>query len=295
MTRRSNFIQTFLCDQNTLGREGLAHILQGTRYRVVNSVEKPADLDDAAIARGGDMLLLVQFGETCEDEFRRLWRLKASNPSLKTVILADCFNRQHLGMTIMAGADGYLLKSITGEALLKSLELVFLGESVFSTGLLPAACRLEADQNSPPLDEHLDRLFAEPRMPPRDETPDEFEPRRLAMMPEPPIGGAVRPLSERERQILRCIVHGASNKHIARQFSITEATVKVHMKAILRKIRVRNRTQAAVWAMNNDMFVDSAAFAEESGPLVSPHLARAAHERAKGRADLKDAAAAGSA
>jgi two-component system nitrate/nitrite response regulator NarL len=58
-------------------------------------------------------------------------------------------------------------------------------------------------------------------------------------------------LSERETQILDSIVHGYSNKLIARKCGITEATVKVHMKSILRKIQVVNRTQAAVWAMEN--------------------------------------------
>ena len=58
-------------------------------------------------------------------------------------------------------------------------------------------------------------------------------------------------LSFRENSILRCIVEGASNKVIARQIDITEATVKVLVKAILRKIRVNNRTQAAIWAMKH--------------------------------------------
>jgi two-component system nitrate/nitrite response regulator NarL len=58
-------------------------------------------------------------------------------------------------------------------------------------------------------------------------------------------------LSEREEQILRDLVKGLSNKIIARKLDIAEATVKVHMKSILRKIRVANRTQAAIWALEN--------------------------------------------
>jgi two-component system nitrate/nitrite response regulator NarL len=59
------------------------------------------------------------------------------------------------------------------------------------------------------------------------------------------------PLSTREVAILECLMHGDSNKLIARKFQIAEATVKVHIKAILRKIRAANRTQAAIWAMNH--------------------------------------------
>src|SRR3984957_5932984 len=58
-------------------------------------------------------------------------------------------------------------------------------------------------------------------------------------------------LSEREAQILDGLVKGHANKVIARTCDITEATVKVHMKSILRKIRVDNRTQAAIWPMAN--------------------------------------------
>ena len=61
-------------------------------------------------------------------------------------------------------------------------------------------------------------------------------------------------LSEREEQILKALVRGYSNKMIGRIHSISEATVKLHMKAILRKIRVANRTQAAIWALRNAYF-----------------------------------------
>jgi two-component system, NarL family, nitrate/nitrite response regulator NarL len=58
-------------------------------------------------------------------------------------------------------------------------------------------------------------------------------------------------LSERDVQILDGLVKGYPNKVIARRCAITEATIKVHMKSILRKIRIDNRTQAAIWAIEN--------------------------------------------
>ena len=61
-------------------------------------------------------------------------------------------------------------------------------------------------------------------------------------------GKLVRTLSAREISILRCLVRGLSNKEIARELEIAETTVKVHVKAVLRKIQVKNRTQAAIWA-----------------------------------------------
>ena len=58
-------------------------------------------------------------------------------------------------------------------------------------------------------------------------------------------------LSKREIEILRCLLGGQSNKAIARNLSITELTVKMHFKNVMRKIRAQNRTQAAVWAIQH--------------------------------------------
>ena len=58
-------------------------------------------------------------------------------------------------------------------------------------------------------------------------------------------------LSPREKEMLSHLVAGQSNKLIARDLGITEATVKVHLKSVLRKIKVENRTQAAIWALEN--------------------------------------------
>src|SRR5690606_10624372 len=60
-----------------------------------------------------------------------------------------------------------------------------------------------------------------------------------------------RNLTERERQILQCLLNGYSNKLIARALDITEGTVKVHLKGLMKKIDANNRTQAALWARNN--------------------------------------------
>jgi len=81
----------------------------------------------------------------------------------------------------------------------------------------------------------------------------------LAQSPSSPgstnVGG--RTLSNREIEILTRLTSGHGNKQIANELGITEATVKVHLKSLLRKIGAVNRTQAAIWAMNNGMAGDS--------------------------------------
>jgi two-component system nitrate/nitrite response regulator NarL len=121
-----------------------------------------------------------------------------------------------------AGADGYLFEQISSDALIKSLDLVMLGMTV-----LPAALMRVVGE------EH--EMVDNPAVPGAQTDVPTFE----------------RKLSHQEMGILLCLMQGKPNKIIARQFNITEATVKAHIKAILRKICVRNRTQAAVWAHNH--------------------------------------------
>jgi two-component system nitrate/nitrite response regulator NarL len=86
-------------------------------------------------------------------------------------------------------------------------------------------------------------------------------------------GAWVPELSTREKCILRCLIFGDSNKVVARKMDIAEATVKVHIKAILRKIRAQNRTQAAIWAMNNASWVRTS---EDGVDGIAGELARSA-------------------
>jgi len=77
------------------------------------------------------------------------------------------------------------------------------------------------------------------------------QPVAIARGSDLPTTAATPALSERERQIIDGLIKGQSNKTIARACGITEATVKVHMKAILRKVPCCNRTQVAIWALGN--------------------------------------------
>ena len=80
-----------------------------------------------------------------------------------------------------------------------------------------------------------------------------------------------RPLSGREVDILHWITQGDSNKQIARRFDIRDTTVKVHVKAILRKIGARNRTEAATWVLRHGL-PDPAPVREPNGGLPASHV-----------------------
>lgn len=137
--------------------------------------------------------------------------MRRLRPQTHVVVLASELRPDHLMRTIQAGADGFLLEDISGEELGQSLRRVAAGERVFPT---------------------VFSEFSEAK-------PAEEMPMRR------------RSLSAREIDILRHLLRGNSNKAIANQLNISEATVKVHVKALLRKIPASNRTQAAMWAVQN--------------------------------------------
>lgn len=147
----------------------------------------------------------------------------AQEPDARIVILADHYELEPLADALRLSVNGYLSKSISSQALIKALELVALGEGIFPSSVL-------AQLGS-------SREVAAPLLL---EAPEHGPMRQWASV-----------LSDRETQILRGLVEGQSNKTIARAFDIMEATVKVHVKAILRKIGVQNRTQAAIWALGH--------------------------------------------
>jgi two-component system nitrate/nitrite response regulator NarL len=144
-----------------------------------------------------------------------LGEVKLSQPGARVVVLAEHAELSHLVDAFSAGADGYLLKSISTDALVESLRLVALGEKVFP-GIVTNYLSMLGATNG------------------HDRT-------RVGEIP----------LSQRELDIIRHLADGHSNKTIANELSITEATVKVHLKTVLRKIGVSNRTQVAIWAVQH--------------------------------------------
>ena len=200
--------RTILIEANRLFRQGLKHLLADTRFAVEAEFSTTEQAVDGAVASG-----LVIVGEGGD-----LQQLRSAYPEARIVVLASDFAVDALRDAMNAGADGYLMKDVSPEALLQSLELVMMGEKVFPTNL--AAMLFDMNVIAP---QH-----------------------------------SVRGLSPREQEILQALVTGSSNKLIAIKLGITEATVKVHLKTLLRKIDVNNRTQAAIWAMNNGFTAEGA-------------------------------------
>lgn len=230
--RRRQLYETILIGKNILIREGIARILHTANFRIVLSISS-ADALPGELQTDQVLFLIIHNGAIFDVALDQIRFVSANYPHARIAIVSDHYCPDELVSAYRAGANGYFVDVHSCDAFIKSIELVMMGEAVFPQAFLSFALDGIVERETPPAeDEHGIVLTTE---------------------------GPVAPhLSPREKAILSCLVEGNSNKSIARRIDIAEATVKVHVKAILRKIRVQNRTQAAIWGMNNGSLVLSA-------------------------------------
>ena len=215
-------IPTVLMCGNSLVREGIKHLLSGTCFRVQE--DAALDAESFLSVPDAEVILFVAEATRSPSEIAEIIRgLKAQCEVARIVLLANSLEGNFIMLAYQSGAAGVLHTAAAPEVLIKSLELIMLGERVF-----PAAAILSAVKGMAPLPQEDQHGTTEARIDSR-------------------LLGKSR-LSYREQEILCLLMEGASNKAIARKLNVAETTVKVHVKAILRKIGAQNRTQAAIWA-----------------------------------------------
>jgi two-component system, NarL family, nitrate/nitrite response regulator NarL len=226
---------------------------------VVESIKEAEDIKHLK-SRGDtkpcpDMLIicLVQGGE---DVVSRVAEIKAFEPTARIVFVAPKLDLHVMSACFAAGASGYLLDRISGDALRESLKLVTAGEKVFPSELVSLFPMLtsnvgsSATSSGDALREGPKLLTAGQKVFPSEVTsPFPMLTSKVASPETSNFEPSESDLSRREIEILRCLTDGQSNKVIAKNLDIAEATVKVHIKHILRKAHVVNRTQAALWGV----------------------------------------------
>ena len=216
-------VEILLIDANKLFREGLKRLLDNSSFTISAEADS---LQEGIVNMETGMqpkVALVEF-DAGNDDVTLLHQMRERFPDMKLVVLAATTrNIHHLARCFEAGADAYLLKNISPDALKQSLKLVLLGEKVFPTRLAALLVSGQVDTHKPAT-----------------------------------ASADLEGLSEREVQILRCLLNGHPNKVIAKKLNITEATVKVHLKGVLKKISAANRTQAAIWALHNGLSAENA-------------------------------------
>ena len=216
-----------------LWREAIASFLKGTPYKVVTIVGRPTELTDHDVAKEGRALAIVGIdsGSGSRGQAAESVRLLRSlMPDGKIVLVGETSRPVDLQSVLALAPDGYILNLSSRDLLLKSLELIFMDQQIFMLGRPTAALP----------DGRHDTQFSGGAV--GSHSGSSHELRKMNHQ-----------LSHRERQVLICLAHGESNKGIARVCHISDATVKVHLKAILRKTNAQNRTQAAIWAIEHGL------------------------------------------
>ena len=214
-------------DDHTLFCRGLTALLaRDTRFQVVGDAADAGQAQRRARDLQPDVILLDNHlpGVKGVDAIPAL---RQAAPAARILLLTVSEDENDLAAALRNGASGYLLKTMDGDALASAILHAMQGGSIVAqemTSKLVAAYRSAAAASSP--------------------------------SGSAPPGAATTPLSSlspRELEILRGIATGASNKEIARNLSIAETTVKIHVQHILRKLDVTSRVHAAVVATENGL------------------------------------------
>jgi two-component system nitrate/nitrite response regulator NarL len=214
-------VRVLLAGGSCLLQESVIRLLDGSAFSVDGCV---ADIEDAirVVEEDGgafDLLIVQLLGFSDVRFFDRLARLRQRARHCRIVLLAwPEKDVSFLAGCVEAGADAYLESSLTQEGFRRSLDRVVAGTRIFPSRIQHAS-RWETGV--------ADESAADP--------------------------GPGAALSRREIEILRHLANGEPNKVIAKALDITEATVKVHVKGILRKTGAPNRTSAAIWAIQNGL------------------------------------------
>ena len=222
-------------------------------YRVVCDVASTVDIGDATIFEEPKLVILsAQSDDTALIEAvgaRRLW------PDSKIILLYENASPADFQKLLTSDLNGWISWFVSPETLISTLDLIVTRDLRLMVG---ANANNPVIQPVPPYEPRPSEIKRQSNGAERDDISVSIgaaksptigfgtsNQQRLPQLPGYPR------LTVREVQILDGLVRGHSNRMIARTCDVTEATVKVHMKSILRKIRVKNRTQAAVWAMAN--------------------------------------------
>ena len=207
-------IKVLIADDHTVVRKGIRALLETEPGITV--VGEAADGEDAihkALALKPDVILMDLVMPKL-DGVQAIKELREKLPEIKVLVLTSFAEDRRIVAAIEAGALGYLLKDSSPEDLVRAIREVHRGESSLH----------------PKVAQQLIKKLRRPA-----EEPEREE------------------LTARERKVLAFIARGLSNREIARELSISEPTVRTHVSNILRKLGLKSRTQAALYALKEGL------------------------------------------
>ncbi|MDP3786059.1 MAG: response regulator transcription factor [Candidatus Omnitrophota bacterium] len=213
----SDAIRVFLCDDHTLFRQGMRKLLELERdIQIVGEAGNGREMLDMLKKTGPDIIMMdINMPEV--DGIAATYKIKKILPRANVVILTVYEDEPHIFEAIKAGAMGYLLKDISIEEVIEAIRKVYKGEALLQPMIAAKVLKEFAMLDKRKIKEG-DRFYND--------------------------------LTEREKEILRLIALGGSNKEIAQKLGISEKTVKNHISSIFQTLHVNNRTQAALYLLS---------------------------------------------
>jgi DNA-binding NarL/FixJ family response regulator len=216
-------INLFIVDDHPVFRQGLRDVLEtDSRLHVIGEASTGEDAIDLTASLKPDVILMdINLPDIMGLQVTR--KIKSYLPETKVIVITGYDDVEQVYHAVRAGASAYCAKDIAPEALIDVIYSVYQGYYVIGEK------KMDHDEVHRWLEEKVGRISG----PIIADTEDSFV-----------------PLSPREMEILEHVTHGKSNKEIAYELGISHQTVKNHMTAILRKLHVDDRTQAAVYALS---------------------------------------------
>ena len=210
-------IKVIIIDDHTLFREGLQRLLVRHDIDVISSVSNGDEGLNSILKHNPDIVLLdLRMPNVSGIEV--LKNIRAKNKSLPVVMLTTSDDEKDLIDALKIGASSYLLKDMEPDALVVALKDVLKGETIVAPNLVQILAKFHQGDDS-----------------------------------EINITNLISTLTPRESEILELLAEGQSNKLIAKNLGISDGTVKLHVKAILRKLEIHSRVEAAVIAVEHGL------------------------------------------
>lgn len=210
--------RVLLIDDHTLVRKGMEELLRSRGVEVVAAAGTGEEGVNRALALRPDIILL-DVRMPIMGGIETLARLRECGITVPVLMLTMSRDDTDLRAALRGGAQGYLLKDMDPEDLVPALEAALRGENVVAKEMVGSLARMV--KNEPTETARAATPFAD--------------------------------LTARELEILQHVADGQSNKMIARALNITDGTVKLHVKSILRKLGIRSRVEAAVLAVEHGL------------------------------------------
>ncbi len=204
-------MRVLVADDHSLFRDGIASLIEAAGFKVVGQVGDGRAAVEAALRLRPD-LVLMDISMPQMSGLEALRQIKAQAPEIQVVMLTVSDDDASLLQAIQSGARGYLLKNLNAEEFLDMLAGLQRGEAALTRQMTARLLNGLARQSQ--------------RQP-----------------------GPAESLTARERELLRLVAEGLPNKAIAQRLSVSENTVKYHMKNILQKLGAHNRAEAIAHAL----------------------------------------------